>query len=180
MKVRDTLLGLVVLGLVAAGVFWARSPRSATEATPPSATTSPAAAPGGSSPAAPAAPAPPPDVTQADAAVDVNGIRVTLSVAPRPPVAFARTHFRVRVEARGVPVALEGGQIAFEMEMPMGDHRYTLVADTDGWLDADVVLPFCPSGNPRWYAIVQGTAAGQAITARFQLDLTKPTAAPSR
>ena len=64
--------------------------------------------------------------------------------------------------------------VSFEMKMPMGDHRYTLVAGTDGWQQAEVVLPFCPSGNPRWYAIVEGTVAGTPVTARFRLDLTTP------
>ena len=69
---------------------------------------------------------------------------------------------------------LTDGRIWFEMKMPMGDHRYTLVAGQDGWYDAEVVLPFCPSGNPRWYANVEGTVDGRRIATRFRLDLTKP------
>jgi hypothetical protein len=125
-----------------------------------------------------------PDVTQADGIVDLGDVRVVLSVTPRPPVAFQKNQFRVRVEAadanapagpsRATPVPLESGRMSFEMVMPMGDHRYTLVAGADGWREAAVVLPMCKSGNPRWYAIVEGTVAGRPVLARFRLDLAKP------
>ena len=81
--------------------------------------------------------------------------------SPGPPVAFQENRFRVRVESANGPVALEDGRISFEMTMPMGDHRYSLVAGADGWQEAEVVLPFCKSGNPRWYATVEGTVAGE-------------------
>jgi hypothetical protein len=126
------------------------------------------------------------DVTVADGVVGLGDIRVTLSVIPRPPVAFRKNRFRVRLESTsrrtaadkpaGAPLALEGGRISFEMTMPMGEHRYTLVAGADGWQEADVVLPFCKSGNPRWYAIVEGAVAGRPVAARFRVDLTKPSA----
>ena len=117
-----------------------------------------------------------PDVTRADGAVEVAHVRVTLSVTPRPPAALAKERVRVRVEADGAPVALDGGWISFEMAMPMGDHRYVLVPGADGWQEAEVVLPICTSGNPRWYAIVEGTVAGRPITARYRLDLTRAAA----
>jgi hypothetical protein len=47
----------------------------------------------------------------------------------------------VRAEAGGSPVVLEGGRVSFEMSMPMGDHRYSLVPGADGWQEAAVVLP---------------------------------------
>ncbi len=106
-------------------------------------------------------------------------VRVTLSVSPRPPTAFAKQRVRVRVESGGVPLALDGGRISFEMAMPMGDHRYALVAGRDGWQEAEVVLPVCTSGNPRWYAIVEGTVAGRPTTARFRLDVTQAGSAPA-
>ena len=115
-----------------------------------------------------------PDVTTADASVDAGDVRVTLSVAPRPPVAFAKKHFRVRITSGDAAMVLTGGVIWFEMKMPMGDHRYTLIAGKDGWYDAEVVLPFCPSGNPRWYANVEGAVNGHAFMARYRLDLTRP------
>ena len=154
MKTRDTLLGLVVLGLVLGGVFWARGrgrqvPGSVSQSAVP-------------------------DVTLADGAVDSGEVRVILSVTPQPPVAFEKNRFRVRVESRGEPVVLDDGRISFEMKMPMGDHRYTLVPGSDGWQEAEVVLPLCRSGNPRWYAVVEGANAGEPVAARFQLDLTKP------
>ena len=57
----------------------------------------------------------------------------------------------------GAPVAARGGRVSFEMTMPMGDHRYSLVPRADGWQEAEVVLPLCPSGKRRWFATVEGT-----------------------
>ena len=82
-----------------------------------------------------------PDVTLADGSADIGGVRITLSVSPNPPVAFATTRVRVRAEANGSPVAIENGRVSFEMVMPMGDHRYSLVSGEDGWQEAAVVLP---------------------------------------
>jgi len=71
-------------------------------------------------------------------------------------------------------MALEGGRISFEMTMPMGDHRYSLVPGDDGWQEAEVTLPRCMSGKRRWYATVEGTVAGRPRSARFRLDLSAP------
>lgn len=174
MKTRDTLLGLVVLGLVLGGVFWARGRDQSGDAVPvPGSAASAHRVPDATVESAV------PDVTLADGAVDSGEVRVILSVTPRPPVAFEKNLFRVRVESRGEPAVLDDGRISFEMKMPMGDHRYTLVPGQGGWLEAEVVLPFCRSGNPRWYATVQGSVAGRPVTARFRLDLTKPGSAPT-
>ena len=157
MKRRDTLLGLLLLGLVLAGVFWAR---------------------GRSAPSAPAgeAAAGLPDVTLADAAADLGDVRLLLAVAPRPVTAFAEHRWRVRAEAGGEAVPLADGRISFEMRMPMGDHRYALLPAAGGWAEAAVVLPRCPSGQVRWFATVEGTVAGAPRSARFQVDLAPPAA----
>jgi hypothetical protein len=89
-------------------------------------------------------------------------------------VALEKTRVRVRADANGSPVAIENGRVSFEMAMPMGDHRYTLVPGEDGWLEAEAVLPRCMSGKRRWYATVEGTVAGQPRTARFRFDLAPP------
>ena len=161
MNVKTALLGIAVLAVLAAGAWWARSPSS----------------PAGTAPAA-VKPASGdddvPDVTLAAATVDAGGVGITLSLSPNPPVAFAKTRVRVRAQAGGSVVPLEGGKVSFEMTMPMGDHRYSLVRGGDGWQKAEVVLPRCMSGNRRWYAIVEGTVAGQPRTARFRLDLAPP------
>ena len=78
------------------------------------------------------------------------------------------------VEVAGRPATLEAGRIWFEMTMPMGDHRYTLVADPQGAQVADVTLPTCQSGKRRWFATVEGAVDGQRVTARFRLDLAPP------
>jgi hypothetical protein len=182
MTVKGTILGLAVLALVLAGVFWARG-RGPTGNTASGDSATVRRAPDATAEAAM------PDVTLTDAAADVGDVRIVLSVAPRPPVAFQKHRFRVRVESvpgspaagtsGGTPVALEGGRVSFEMTMPMGEHRYSLVLGDDGWQEAEVVLPMCPSGKRRWYATVEGTAAGRPRLAVFRLDLAPPGAAPA-
>ena len=83
-------------------------------------------------------------MTLADGSVDAGEVRITLSLrslTPQPPVAFAKMRVRVRAESGAAPVVLEGGRVSFEMTMPMGDHRYSLVPGEEGWLEAAVVLP---------------------------------------
>jgi hypothetical protein len=141
MKNSATIVGLVVLAVVGAGVWWVRSPS-------PSAGHLPTA----SAREAPSVPAPAsarqgegdealPDVTLAGGSVNSGDVRITLSLTPQPPVAFAKTRVRVRTEVNGSPAVLEGGSVSFEMTMPMGDHRYTLVPGEAGWQEAAVVLP---------------------------------------
>ena len=163
MKLRDTLLGLLVLAAVLGGVLWARS-RSG--ATPP-----PAGVPGSAPAAAPIDPAALPDATLADASVDLGDVRIVLS-ADRPVVAFAKSRFRVRAEKDGQAVPIGDGHLSFEMAMPMGDHRYALVGGEDGWQVAEVLLPMCKSGKRTWFATLEGNVAGQPRTARFRIDLT--------
>jgi hypothetical protein len=122
-KVNSTVVGLVVLGLVAAGGLWVRLPSP------------PAAAQQGEGDDAL------PDVTLAAGTADAGGVQITLSLSPNPPVAFATMRVRVRAESAGSVVALERPRVSFEMAMPMGDHRYSLVAGEEGWLEAAVVLP---------------------------------------
>jgi hypothetical protein len=107
-----------------AGVLWARG-RS-----------QPAVPAGDTAPARrtidPATEAALPDVTEADAFVDLGDVRLVLSVSPRPIMAFATNTYRVKAEADGAAVPLEGGRISFEMSMPMGDHRHALLPAADG------------------------------------------------
>ena len=184
MKNRTTLVGLLALALVGAGVFWVRLH-------PPSPPTGQASAGRASSTPVSASASDDdslPDATLANATAAVGDVGITLSLSPQPPVAFAP--FRVRVSAFAVPAStatkaaraavvrmldIEGGTIDFEMTMPMGDHRYSLVPGADGWQEAEVVLPLCQSGRRRWYATVEGRVAGRPVTARFRLDLAPPT-----
>ena len=170
MKFREILLGLVVLALLGGGVWWARGRGRAGK---------PAAGPAALPPVhMNVNGAPAPDVTLADGSVGLGDVRVVLSVAPRPILAFAKNRFRVRVESGGAALPFDAGRISFEMTMPMGDHRYSLVPAADGWQEAEVVLPLCESGNRRWFATVDGAVAGRPLSARFQLDLAPPEAAP--
>ena len=128
MRRRELIVGLALLAVLAAGAWWARSP-SPTAASAPN-----AAAPAAGDEALP-------DVTFAERTADVGGVRITLSVLPNPPVALATFRVRVRAEANGSPAGIEAGRVSFEMAMPMGDHRYTLVPGEAGWQEAAVVLP---------------------------------------
>ena len=139
MKFNSTLIGVVVLALVATGVFWVRS-RTAGSATVPAGQASPSSA-GQRASAPDAGDDALPDLTLADGTADVGEVRITLSVTPNPPVALARFRVRVRAEANGSPAAIEAGRVSFEMAMPMGDHHYTLVPGEEGWQEAAVVLP---------------------------------------
>jgi hypothetical protein len=180
MRNAETLLGLVVLGLVLGGALWVRgrghlpSPRASGGGASREAMRADSAA--GPAPAA-VTQAAIPDVTLADGSVDVGDARIAFSITPRPPVALTKERVRVRVESPGTVRALDGGRITFEMAMPMGEHRYTLVPGADGWQEAEIVLPACASGNSRWYAQVEGAVAGRPAAARFRLDLARPAAA---
>jgi hypothetical protein len=182
---RSTVVGLLALALVGAGVFWARSrPPSLPAGHLPAATAG--QAPRSSAAAEAADDESLPGATLADATVTAGDVRITLSLSPQPPVAFAK--FRVRVSAFALAppapasakataderLVIEGGRVVFEMTMPMGDHRYSLVPGAEGWQEAEVVLPLCQSGKRRWYATVEGTIAGRPVTARFRLDLAPP------
>ena len=170
MKLRETLLGLLVLAALAGGVWWARSRSGAGHA--------PAADPTNTPAAAPVDPSALPDVTLADASVDAGGVRLVLS-PDRPIVAFSKIRFRVRAEANGAAVPIEEGRLSFEMTMPMGDHRYTLLPAADGWQEAEVVLPLCKSGKRTWFATLAGKVGGAPVSARYRLDLTPPAEAPA-
>lgn len=121
MSIKSTLLGIAVLAALAAGAWWARSPSQTAATAPVTAKTA-----SGDDAL--------PDATLSAATADSGGVKITLAVSPNPPVAFAKTRVRVRAEANGSPVAIESGRVSFEMVMPMGDHRYTLVpARGGGW-----------------------------------------------
>ncbi len=182
MKLRETLLGLLVLALVLGGVWWVRGRRPAEKKAP----AAPAPAGRAGAGAARAATAPrvvtateSPDVTLADQTADAGGVRLSLSVATRPILAFTKARFRVKADSGGVPLELAYAHLIFEMTMPMGNHNYRLIPAADGWQEAEVVLPSCQSGNRRWYATVEGTVGGLRRSARFQFDLTPPSSRPA-
>ena len=179
MKLRETLLGLLVLALVLGGVWWVRSRRPSEKKVPA------APAPAGNAGAG-AATAPrvvtateSPDVTLADQSADAGGVRLSLSVATRPILAFTKIRFRVHADSGGVPLELAYAHLIFEMTMPMGNHNYRLIPAAGGGLEAEVVLPSCQSGNRRWSATVEGTVGGLRRSARFQFDLTPSPSPPA-
>lgn len=161
----ETVLGLAVAAALAAAVLVVRERHAARD-------TSPQAAPGG----APAAGVP--DVSRADATLDLGDVRIAVSAGPRPLLAFSRNRFRFRADSAGAPAALGGAVVSFTMAMPMGDHRHPLVPAPDGWHEAEAVLPLCPSGKRRWFGTLDVTLAGRARSARFAFDLQTPSGPP--
>jgi len=119
-----------------------------------------------------------PDVSRADATLDLGDVRVAVSASPRPLLAFARNRFRFRAEKDGAPVALDGAVVSFTMTMPMGEHRHALVAAPEGWHEATAALPLCASGNRRWFGTLDFTLGGRARSVRFAFDLEPPSATP--
>jgi len=171
MKLRETLLGLIVLALVLTGVWWVRGRSHAGKplAGPPAAKKADAVVTAAQTP----------DVTLADQAADAGGVRISLSVESRPIFALTKVRFRVRADLGGAPLELAYSHLIFEMTMPMGNYNYRLVPVADGWQEAEVVLPICQSGSRRWFATVEGTAGGRRRSARFQFDLTPPSSPPA-
>jgi hypothetical protein len=155
MKSWQTVVGVLVLAVVVGGVFWARARSGSTAGH---------GAGGAAATNAAADDETLPDVTLAEATSVSGEVRLTLSVSPTAPAGAASQW----------PLAFEQGRVSFEMTMPMGDHTYSLVPAGGGGYEADVTLPLCKSGKRRWYATVEGRAAGQPVTARFRLDLAVP------
>ena len=160
-----------MLALVAAGAFWVRPPSPPVDATGGSAASPVSASPAGQSSATTRCP----DVTLADGSVDAGDVRITLSLTPQPPVAFAKIRVRVRAESGGAPVALEGGRVSFEMTMPMGDHRYSLVPG-DGRMAGSRGRPpdSVRAGSGAGTRPSRGPSPDRPRTARFRLDLAPP------
>ena len=152
-RVAEIVLGLVVVAAIAAVSFAVRQRQAA----------------GGGSRAADV-----PDVSRADATLDLGAVRIVVSAGPRPLLAFSRNRFRFRAERAGAPVALADAVVSFTMTMPMGDHRHALVPAADDWQEAEAVLPLCPSGNRRWFGDLDFTLDGRAHSARFAFDLAAP------
>lgn len=157
LRVVETVVGLAVVVAIAAAAVTVRQRQAARDG-------------------APAADVP--DVSRADATLDLEDVRILVSAGPRPLLAFARNRFRFRAEAGGAPVALADAVVSFTMSMPMGDHRHALVPASDGWQEAEAVLPLCPSGKRRWFGRLDFTVGGRARSARFAFDLAAPPRQP--
>jgi hypothetical protein len=171
MKHTQTIAGVLVLLLLGAGVYWVRS-RNAPSPGSPAATAHAAAAPTTLGPGQTlSADEALPDLSKGRAAGMSGDVMFVATLEPHPPVAFAPFRLTLRAEVAGAPSAILDGKVAFEMVMPMGDHRYALQPQPDGTLQADVTLPMCMSGNPRWFATVEGVAGGVVRTVKFRLDL---------
>jgi hypothetical protein len=186
---NSELLGVVVAGMVLAGVFSTRAmltqgmpdadARHAVSSEPSSneaksrdgnpvarRASFPGASFGGTAAA--------PNITSDDQTVTFGEVQLTFSVAPRPAVALHPVRVRVRARSRGAPVTIENGRLTFTMDMPMGEHRYVLVRAADGWYEAEAQLPLCFSGDSRWRATVAGTVDGRFIAGGVDLVLAHP------
>jgi len=161
---RDLILGVLVAAAIAAAVYVTGSREE------------PAA---GERPGSGGALAPAPDVPNLsadDARLEVGGATVLVQASDRPIRAFEKNRLLFRFEGvgekAGEPLAAEEAVVSFTMKMDMGKHRYTLVpAAREGWLQAEFVLPACPSGGRRWYGNLTFGVAGRELRTRFQFDL---------
>jgi hypothetical protein len=183
-RIAETVLGLAVVAALAATAFVVRHRRDVDRAP---AVTAGADAASSQRPAGEPPGADVPDLTRADATLEVGPLHIRASASPRPPRAFTRMRFRFRVEDRGAgsagaadgptvpPAPLAEARLSFTMSMPMGDHHYRLAAAPDGWHEAEVVLPLCASGDRRWFGRLDFTLEGRARSARFTLALDDPT-----
>ena len=155
---RKDLLGIVALAAVVAGVGWARAIGAAGDRATVESNSSATA-----------------DVTLVDRSIEVDDLQVRVSLPSRPVVAMSPSRVRVRVVGSpgGRPLVLERGSLVLEMAMPMGQQRYRLIDGEDGWQEASIELPFCLTGNPRWYGRLEGTVAGRAIAASFHFDVRR-------
>jgi hypothetical protein len=161
-RAGETVLGLTLVAALAAAFVAVRERQVAT----------------GREPALDAAAASgAPDVTVADAILDLGDVRVRLSAAPRPLRAFTRLRFRFRAERQGVAVSPTGAVLSFAMAMPMGDHRHALQPSGDAWQEAEAVLPLCPSGARRWFGTLDFRLDGREHSTRFAFELAPPSSA---
>jgi hypothetical protein len=160
MRRRDLAFGVVLVAAIAAGAYVAGRPHGTRGADQ---TTS------GDS-------AELPNLSLHDVRLEVDDVAVRVAVASRPVLAFEKNQVFFRFEGvgedAGQPVAVEDAAVSFTMKMDMGMHRYALVpGPQDGWLQAELVLPACPSGNRRWYGNLTFAVSGRPLRTSFQLDL---------
>lgn len=117
-----------------------------------------------------------PDASANDVRLLVGGVAVLVEAPTRPITAFGENRLLFRFEGvkgqAGHLLEVGEATLSFTMKMDMGKHRYALVPATrEGWLQADFVLPACPSGGRRWYGILTFASDGQKLETRFQFDL---------
>lgn len=167
MTFRGTFLDGVVLSLMLIGAFWMHSRGRVGESSKPESRDGAALATVNAAP----------DLTLGRAQAAAGDVRLLLEVSPTPPRALHELVFLVRAEAGGQIVPIDGGQIAFDMSMPMGNHRYALAASDGSARQAEVVLPPCMSGNTEWFATVDAHVKGKPVSARFRFALAPAEAA---
>lgn len=158
MRQRDLILGVLLVVVIAAGAYWVgHRGISGVPAT-------------GSTTAGLEADLP--DLSLGDARLEVDGLVVRVE-GTRPIRAFEQNRLLFRFEgADGSNRPVEEAVVSFTMKMEMGKHRYSLVPSSrEGWLQAEFVLPACPSGNRRWYGNLTFSLAGRPGATRFQFDL---------
>jgi hypothetical protein len=167
MRQRDLILGVLLVVVIAAGVYWV-SHRGASEVPERGA---------GSTSAGSAIDLP--DLSLGDARLEVDGLVVRVE-GTRPIRAFEQNRLLFRFEGTdGSDRPVEEAVVSFTMKMEMGRNRYTLVPSSrEGWLQADFVLPACPSGNRRWYGNLTFAVSGRPLRTGFQFDLEPRAAAP--
>lgn len=158
---RDLILGVLVAAAIAAAVYVTGN-RAGTVA--------------GAGDGAGSAAGELPNLSVDDARLEIGSAVVLVRAPARPILAFERNRLLFRFEGVGAeagqPASVESAAVSFTMRMDMGKHRYALVPTSpEGWLQAEFVLPACPSGGRRWYGILTFELAGRKLETRFAFDL---------
>ncbi len=153
MKYSQTIAGMLVVALIGLTVYWVRTRQP------------------GPSDALTAADSALPDITRHEGRAPSGGVTIVAAIDPAPPVAYAIFTLRIGAVTTQGAAAIDDARVSFDMAMPMGEHRYRLVAGAGGTVTADVTLPTCPTGSPHWFANVEGTVGGEKVAARFRFEL---------
>ena len=108
------------------------------------------------------------DISNTTCTQHLEGVDVTLAIAPQPVKAMADLNFRVTLTGAAVhsksPPYIDLGMPG----MDMGPNRVILKADGNGSYEGSGIIVRCPSGRTIWQAIV--TVPGQGAV-RFIFDV---------
>lgn len=124
--------------------------------------------------AAAAAPAPACDLGAGPCAAALEGMELTLELAPRPLAALRELAVEARLRAGGSPVDGAELEVSFAMkDMHMGENRVRLAPAGPGRYRGAAVLVRCLSGRRDWRATVTARHGGRERRAELALTLAE-------
>ncbi|MGD9808645.1 MAG: hypothetical protein AB7U93_08675 [Deferribacterales bacterium] len=90
------------------------------------------------------------DLTKSSVEADVGRYHIKADMS-RPAKPFREIVFRFHITRDGEPVALDEGEVKFNMVMDMGLYKARLQKAATGY-SAKITLPKCIFGGERWFA----------------------------